>query len=77
MSEVAQANSRTNCKVVINGKVYDVTAYITTHPGGDEILKGCGKDATALFIGADVNGRDHSSDAERTLQRYYVGDLAK
>lgn len=32
------------------GRVYNATAYIEYHPGGvDELMKGAGKDATALF----------------------------
>lgn len=77
MEEVAKSNSRTDCKTVINGKVYDVTSYIGSHPGGNEILAACGIDATALFTGTDPQGRDHTSVAERTLERYYVGELAE
>ncbi len=36
--------------IVINGKIYDVTYYIDIHPGGKaEIMKGVGRDGTALF----------------------------
>jgi cytochrome b involved in lipid metabolism len=31
--------------------VYDVTDWISIHPGGDVILYGVGKDATAMFTG--------------------------
>lgn len=75
LSEIASSNSRSNCKMAINGKVYDVTSYVNSHPGGAEILKGCGKDATALFTGTASEGRDHSTTAEAQLARFYVGEL--
>lgn len=49
MEEVAQHNKVNDCWTVINSKVYDITAYIQYHPGGRVILKGAGKDGTALF----------------------------
>jgi len=39
-----------SCWSVISGNVYDLTSFITKHPGGaDAILASCGKDATAAF----------------------------
>ena len=46
LSEVSQHNTKDDCWLVVADSVYDVTNFITDHPGGDEILKGCGKDAT-------------------------------
>lgn len=77
MEEVAKASTKADCKMIINDKVYDVTDYVNSHPGGNDILQGCGKDATALFSGANPDGRDHSEVAERTVERYFVGNLAK
>lgn len=76
LADIAKSNSRSDCKLAVNGKVYDVTSFINSHPGGTEILQGCGKDATALFTGSDPDGRDHSATAEAQLARFYVGDLA-
>lgn len=34
----------------INGRVYNITAYLDFHPGGvDEIMKAAGRDGTSLF----------------------------
>ncbi len=47
---VASHTSETSCRTVINGIVYDVSAFINKHPGGDKnILKICGIDGTAAF----------------------------
>jgi len=36
--------------MAINGKVYNVTAYLPFHPGGEkEMMRGVGRDGTALF----------------------------
>ena len=35
---------------VIDGAVYDITNYISMHPGGKKnIIKGIGKDSTEMF----------------------------
>lgn len=37
--------------MALEGKVYNVSAYLPFHPGGErEVLRGAGKDATALFM---------------------------
>ena len=81
--EVAQRNSKENCWTIINGAVYDITAYIPRHPGGDEILLACGTDGTTLFTQRTSNdgerigsGTPHSGSATRQLESYRVGILA-
>jgi len=69
MTEVAKHNSESDCWMAINGKVYNVTSYITSHPGGGAILLGCSKDATSLFEGR------HSQNAHNILQNYYLDNL--
>ena len=52
MTEVAKHNSQSDCYIVVNGSVYDVTKFIPNHPGGPErIIPLCGKDATSAFSG--------------------------
>ncbi|KAF7717175.1 Cytochrome b2, mitochondrial [Penicillium ucsense] len=47
---VAKHNNNRSCWVVLYGKVYDVTDFISSHPGGaNVILKWAGKDATEEF----------------------------
>jgi len=69
-SDVAKHNNSTNCWQIIDTKIYDVTSYISQHPGGPSIISGCGKDATAMF---DSVG-DHAS-IQSLLAKYYIGDL--
>lgn len=48
--EVQKHNSASDCWVVIDGKVYDVTEFISMHPGGASIIiRNAGKDVTKLF----------------------------
>ena len=50
MEEVAQHSSKGDCWVVVQGGVYDVTNFLTTHPGGAAILAAQGgKDVTDFF----------------------------
>eukprot|EP00005_Dracoamoeba_jomungandri_P001187 CAMPEP_0174249840 /NCGR_PEP_ID=MMETSP0439-20130205/180_1 /TAXON_ID=0 /ORGANISM="Stereomyxa ramosa, Strain Chinc5" /LENGTH=145 /DNA_ID=CAMNT_0015329755 /DNA_START=61 /DNA_END=498 /DNA_ORIENTATION=- len=57
--------------LAIDGKVYDVTAFLEEHPGGDGVLlDNAGTDSTEAFD--DVG---HSEDAIETLKQFYIGDL--
>lgn len=70
--EVAAKNSRSACWVIVNGSVYDLTGWITKHPGGSgTILDLCGKDGTAAF------DSKHGGEARPSsvLDSYYLGQL--
>ncbi|MDD5710818.1 MAG: cytochrome b5-like heme/steroid binding domain-containing protein [Candidatus Colwellbacteria bacterium] len=76
LEEVAQHGSESSCWQAINGKVYDVTPFISFHPGGQLILNGCGKDATVLFETRPTNPETpHPESAIEKLKDYYIGDL--
>ncbi len=52
MADVAMHSSATSCWTVIDANVYDLTAWIPQHPGGEQaILSLCGHDGTAAFHG--------------------------
>lgn len=45
-----QHNKPGDAWTAINGKVYDMTAYIPYHPGGEkELMRVAGRDGTKLF----------------------------
>jgi L-lactate dehydrogenase (cytochrome) len=49
-SELAEHRSEKSCWVAIHGQVYDVTAFLNSHPGGvKSILRWAGKDATKEY----------------------------
>lgn len=50
LADVAQHNSQASCWTTINGSVYDLTSFISQHPGGERaILSICGIDGTQAF----------------------------
>lgn len=52
MMQVSLHNSASSCWSVIDGNVYDLTNWISQHPGGQQAIKGlCGIDGTAAFHG--------------------------
>jgi cytochrome b involved in lipid metabolism len=72
--EVAKHNSRTDCWLIIHDRVYDVTKYISSHPGGPIIISSCGKDATEMFDNKPGDGSGHSEKAQDMLGNFYIGD---
>jgi cytochrome b involved in lipid metabolism len=76
MSAIAQHASSASCWLLVDGRVYDVTAYLRSHPGGSRtITPWCGKEATQAF--ATEGGRgEHSSNAYDLLADYEIGRLA-
>lgn len=71
LSDLAAHSSASDCWLAIDGKVYDVTSYIGKHPGGNEITRGCGKDATQMF-----KQEGHSRQANLIASEYQIGILA-
>ncbi len=50
MADVQAHNSPGSCWAAINGNVYDLTTWISRHPGGAGPIQGlCGTDGTARF----------------------------
>lgn len=74
MEKVRENNSASSCWSIINGDVYDLTKWISSHPGGRSAITGiCGRDGTSSF-----NGR-HRGDGgpASVLTGYLLGPLAK
>lgn len=69
MTEVAKHSSPEDAWVAISGKVYDITKFVSEHPGGDIIMDGVGKDATQLFN----DEFPHSDHAIKVLESYQIG----
>ena len=70
LKEVAKHSKKEDAWMALFGNVYDVTDWISIHPGGDVILYGVGKDATAMFSGVG-----HQSDAIQFMEKYKIGIL--
>lgn len=70
-AEVARHGSRASCWSTLNGKVYDLTQWVSRHPGGqDEILELCGGPGGEFL-------EEHAGDpaAEGTLAGFQIGVL--
>jgi len=73
--EVQKHNSQTDCWVIVNNNVYDVTQYINLHPGGGvTIYSYCGQDMTQEFLTKGGRG-SHSSLADRQHSLMLMGPL--
>lgn len=72
MADVAKHNKASDCWSAVSGNVYDLTKWISQHPGGSgPILGMCGKDGTAGFDGQHAGqGRP-----AQELANFLVGPL--
>ncbi len=76
-AEAAKHNTAKNCWLVVSGKIYDVSSYLSKHPAGaGAITPYCGKEATAAFSGTG-GGHVHSSNAWGLLSRFYIGTIGQ
>eukprot|EP00966_Prymnesium_polylepis_P061430 1425451-Prymnesium_polylepis.1 len=51
LEEVAAHKKKTDCWIVVDGKVFDMTSFLEEHPGGRRMpLKYAGKDATDTWM---------------------------
>lgn len=72
LETVAMNDSENSCWSVINGNVYDLTDWISSHPGGaSRILGLCGIDGTSQFEGQHGG----SAAAESALAGYLLGAI--
>ena len=72
MDEIKKHKKRDDCWLVIEDCVYNVTDYISQHPGGDRILEGAGKDATQLFKKYHM-----LCDHKKVGRKFYLGALMR
>jgi cytochrome b involved in lipid metabolism len=62
----------------LEDKVYDVSNFGNSHPGGEAVYEGCGLDATELFETRPMgSGTPHSVIARGLLSDYLLGDYVK
>ncbi len=82
-TEVAKHATAADCWTIIAGNVYNLTTYISRHPGGDAIAMACGRDGTIMFQermtddGEPIgSGQAHSTQAESQLSNLKMGPVA-
>jgi cytochrome b involved in lipid metabolism/uncharacterized membrane protein len=72
-AQIASHNSGSSCWGVVNKNVYDLTSYVSSHPGGASAINAlCGKDATSAFTG------QHGGESSPTnvLASFKLGTLS-
>jgi cytochrome b involved in lipid metabolism len=73
--EIARHQTAQDCWLIINGMVYDVTSFFSSHPGGaGTITPYCGKEGSNAFATKDA-GAPHSNRANLILGEYLLGGI--
>uniref|UniRef100_A0A3P9HPK6 Fatty acid 2-hydroxylase n=1 Tax=Oryzias latipes TaxID=8090 RepID=A0A3P9HPK6_ORYLA len=71
--EVARHCTKDSCWVLLGTRVYDVTAFLRMHPGGEALIRSrSGKDISRVMEGPPHR---HSENARRWMEQYYIGEL--
>lgn len=75
LDELAVHDGIESCWLAIEGRVYDVSEYLPTHPAPpDVLLPWCGREASD-GMRTKGYGRDHSPAAWAMLDDYAIGTL--
>lgn len=72
LSEVGLHNTPSDCWMIIDTTVYDVTSYIVSGQHNPEIVRGCGLDATTMFSEVRKHQRGETRDI---LPQFAIGTL--
>ncbi|OHA17724.1 MAG: hypothetical protein A2664_03875 [Candidatus Taylorbacteria bacterium RIFCSPHIGHO2_01_FULL_46_22b] len=73
-AQVQTHNTSASCWATISGKVYDLTSWISRHPGGQAAIKSlCGTDGTAEFSGQHGGQPRPASE----LSGFLIGNLVQ
>jgi cytochrome b involved in lipid metabolism len=74
LAQVATHGNASSCWSAINGKVYNLTSWISQHPGGPEhILSICGTDGSSAFNAQHGTQSRPASE----LATFYIGTLTQ
>ncbi|MDO9598948.1 MAG: cytochrome b5 domain-containing protein [Azoarcus sp.] len=74
-ADVARHHTADDCWMIIDGQVYDFSAYVPEHPSNPALfIPWCGKEATEAYL-TKTRGRAHSPYADSLLLQYRIGVL--
>jgi len=74
LEEVKKHDSGTTCWSIVYGNVFDLTKWITKHPGGAAVIRAiCGKDGSDAFEGQHAG----QGKPANQLSNYYLGKLGE
>ena len=75
-ADVAKHNTISDCWIIVTGKVYDISGYASSHPGGTRnIANSCGKESTQAYNTKGGRGGGHSANAHQELDQFFLGNL--
>ena len=75
LDELRRHTNRSSCWVVYGGNVYDVTSFLTQHPGGmDAVLFAAGQDLETFWAQYTVHYRKNVLATH--LEQYFIGTLS-
>ncbi len=74
-SDVAKHNTESDCWVIFNNSVYDITEYVELHDRYMDIRSWCGIDMTYAFETKDGLDIDHKRNTYALLESYKIGEL--
>lgn len=73
--ELARHGSAGDCWLAVEGGVYDVSPYVSSHPAPERVLADwCGKEATQAFLTKGA-GRPHEEESRALLETFRIGSL--
>jgi cytochrome b involved in lipid metabolism len=69
-AEIRNHNSKSDCWSIINGNVYNLTSYVSRHPGGQSVIANiCGKDGSSAF----TNQHNNQGRPNNVLSGFLLG----
>ena len=71
MEEVNQHNTETDCWVVIDNKVYDISEFVSQHQGGKQFLVSVGGDDITYYF-YELHRKEI---LEEVASDYIIGEL--
>lgn len=75
LHDLSKHSTQNDCWILIQDKIYDISAYISKHPAPKPILlKYCGKNADHGWLTKDI-GKAHSPMALRILKTFEIGTI--
>ena len=75
ITDVSSHNLTSDCWVIFEEKVYDLTEYLQYHDIYLDIRDWCGRDITKDFITKDGTDRNHNQSSYALLEEYFIGDV--
>ena len=69
-AEIGTHNSKSDCWSIVNGNVYNLTSYVSRHPGGQSVIANiCGKDGSNAF----TNQHNNQGKPNNVLSAFLLG----